>query len=219
MARDTRTFGFNREDAIELVSLIGNADTVVAEGIPRDNGPALFRCHEDGLPGTTTAGEWESADCMLLRSDGTAISEKTVYNPSDQEIVGSSVFIAVNIAGKWFACAPGGGPLPAFFWLTENAETNQEVQAVRGSYSSPGTGDPETIISWGAESAGSGGKNLMDNAPENYLVFCPPVMSTEDNPDYQPDEEEPDFDPREKITKLIYVFAQGWCIASPPPEE
>jgi len=115
--------------------------------------------------------------------------------------------------------ANSDGNLPAFFWLTENAETNQEVQAVRGSYKVPGTGDPEKIISWGAESAGSGGKNLMDNAPENYLALCVPVMSTEDNPDYQPDEEEPDFDPREKITKLIYVFAQGWCIASPPPEE
>ncbi len=164
MARDTRTFGFNREDAIELVNLIGNADTVVTEGIPRDNGPALFRCHQDGLQGTTTAGEWESADCMLLRSDGTEVIERKVYNPTSQDLEGDSVFIAVNIAGKWFACASGGGGALQFFRLTSDV-SGTIAYARRCDYAGtlidPGE-DPTEVRNW---------RGLLDGAEEDYLFL------------------------------------------------
>lgn len=101
----------------------------------------------------------------------------------------------------------GGGPEMAFFRLDEDAGTTVLLQAIRGNYDTPGDGDPEEVVNW---------SGLVDNAVEGYLGLYAPVTHIEDNPDYQPDEELPDYDPREKISRTIWAFAQGACI--PPPE-
>jgi hypothetical protein len=107
----------------------------------------------------------------------------------------------------WYYPTSGGGEQMAFFRLDEDAGTTVLLQAIKSNYDSPGTGDPEEVVNW---------SGLLDNAAEGYLGLFAPVSHTEDNPDYQPDPEEPDYDPREKITRTIWVFAQGACI--PPPE-
>jgi hypothetical protein len=117
--------------------------------------------------------------------------------------------------------AVGGGPGMAFFRLEDDAGTTVLLQAIRGNYDSPGSGDPEEVVNW---------SGLLDNAAEGYLGLFAPVSHTEDNPDYDPDETipdpenlegpeipNPDFDPRETITRTIWAIAQGACI--PPPEE
>lgn len=117
-------------------------------------------------------------------------------------------------SGRWIILPSGGGAAPAFFWLDGAVVTDQEIPAIRGSYLAAGSGDPETVINWGAESAGSTG-NMLDGAPDGYLGLFVPVMHTEDNPDYQPVPEDPDYDPRETITRQIWAFSQGWCVTPP----
>jgi hypothetical protein len=50
---DNRTYGFSREDASELINMIGGAESSIPPAVIRDNVPVLFRVDEDGMPYTS----------------------------------------------------------------------------------------------------------------------------------------------------------------------
>lgn len=142
---------------------------------------------------------------------------RIAYSDSGFIEEGTEVWV-VLVHGKYFIMSVGGGPNPVFFKITDEIVNAQKVSGIRSNYQGNGSGDPEEVINWGAESTGSGGSNLLDGAPEGYLGLFVPVIHTEDNPDYQPDDQEPNYDPNETITQQIWAFAQGHCII-PPDEE
>ncbi len=159
--------------------------------------------HKAKPVGRKPQGNWDSHDASTIRYiyflPQTTSDSGT--DPNSEEFPELITCYWNKQAGRWIMLPSGGGPAMAFFRLDEDAGTTVLLQAIRGN------GDPEEVVNW---------SGLVDNAVEGYLGLYAPVTHIEDNPDYQPDEELPDYDPREKISRTIWAFAQGACI--PPPE-
>lgn len=68
MAQDESTYGFNKQDASELVQLIGSADTEYPEGRVRAGGGGGIRLYRFTLNADLTSG---TADADILEMDGT----------------------------------------------------------------------------------------------------------------------------------------------------
>lgn len=102
MPGDDKIYGFNKDDTIELINLIGNADGEFPEGPFRSNGDGntslVMKSPGGGIAarsGTTVS----SATCTVWERSGTTLSAgtrtETVYNLSTTAVA-ATVFIVAE---------------------------------------------------------------------------------------------------------------------------
>lgn len=103
---EERTFGFSKPDALELIQLIGGADSEFPEMRVRRSGIRLvrFQLKEGFATGTASA--------TLKTMDGEVIEVADVLDPEGifEELVARDTGLALKQSGKYYAIqAPCGG--------------------------------------------------------------------------------------------------------------
>ena len=108
MPTDERTYGFSKDDASELINMIGSSDSSFGQSASRGSGQIqIFFTPGGGIPGRsgTTLGQ---ANCTRVRLSGFTLSTltgqtKAVGNLSTEAVGGSKYIHAVKINGTWVA--------------------------------------------------------------------------------------------------------------------
>lgn len=113
---DDATYGFNRDDAGELIQLIGGADRVYQEYVGASSGsPTRHAMTKSGGINSRSTLTMGSATCDLyVSSSGGVLSDSgtdvTVYNPFSQSVAGERhILISKNEAGLWVVIAEDCG--------------------------------------------------------------------------------------------------------------
>lgn len=94
------TYGFNKDDTIELLNLIGNEDREFSEAVPRDIGGGGSKHAARMMASWST----KTASCQIYTLDGVTLTYKetaTVYDPL-------SVFAALS-TNDWMYCTLQNG--------------------------------------------------------------------------------------------------------------
>ena len=125
---DDKTYGFNREDTIELINLIGNSDVEFTEVVPQNGSSSAMIVWTpiSGIPAasmTTTTLTLGSASCYRTTRSGSVVTKGsdvvTVYNTVTQAIgADSPIQVKLLSTGIWVVdveicgVSDGDGPDP-----------------------------------------------------------------------------------------------------------
>jgi len=117
MTIDNSTYGFNRDDAGELIQLIGGRDVEWEEMKPRGSGDGRVRhaMTKDGGINSRSSLTMGSATCDLYQSSSGGVlsdasEDVTVYNPFSQSVAANRhILIQRNDAGLWVVIAEDCG--------------------------------------------------------------------------------------------------------------
>ena len=114
MPGDDKIYGFNKDDTIELINLIGNADGEFPEGPFRtvSNNESLVLITPGGGIAARSGSTISSATCTIVNRSGSTISTGTatytVYNMSTTAVAGTAYIVAewsnIGLVAVWEDC-------------------------------------------------------------------------------------------------------------------
>lgn len=112
MPGDDKIYGFNKDDTIELLNLIGNADAEFPELSPNGISGGLVLITPSGGIGARSGSTISSATCTIVNRSGSTISTGTatytVWNMSTTAVAGSAYIVAewtnIGLVAVWEDC-------------------------------------------------------------------------------------------------------------------
>lgn len=114
MPGDDKIYGFNKDDTIELINLIGNADGEFPEGpfpIKGNSGGIVLITPSGGIA-ARSGSTISSASCTIVNRSGSTISTGTatytVWNMSTSAVAGTAYIVAewtnIGLVAVWEDC-------------------------------------------------------------------------------------------------------------------
>ena len=112
MPGDDKIYGFNREDTIELINLIGNADAEFPEAVGSKSVTGLVCVTPSGGIAARSGTTVSSATCVVWKRSSSTLSATsssvTVFNLSTTAVAGNAYIVAdptnIGLVAVWEDC-------------------------------------------------------------------------------------------------------------------